>query len=105
MAAFALLGTSLGCDGSGPGCEEATEVGISNLQERSVYCEIVHIIEDADVYDTMKANLLDCLPSYSRDERKDLLDEFLAADDDDLVELLEDMAWSSPCYDGSDDDH
>ncbi len=127
LAAFALLGTSLGCDplGAGPGakdsgvpngslqpyenieeaCEEAIEAGVDGLWDAAVYCEIVEIIEGADVGENLKTFLLDCLPEYARDEREDLLDAFVDADDAELVEMLEDMAWSSPCYEGDDDDH
>lgn len=119
LAAFALLGTSLGCEPLGPGgsgssyqydnldeaCSEAVDAGIDDVDEAEVYCEIVDIIDSSDVGANLKASLLDCLPEYAADEREDLLDAFLNATDDELVELLEDMAWSSPCYEGGDDDH
>ena len=109
LAAFALLGTSLGCEPIGPigpnACDEAVDAGVQTAAAADVYCEIVDIIQDADVHENLKASLLECLPEYANDEREDLLDAFVDADDDQLVELLEDMAWSSPCYVGDDDDH
>ena len=126
LAAFALLGTSLGCDPLGAGdadagagddglvtpyehideaCEEAIDGGVVDVYNAAVYCEIVDIIKVSNVGANLKATLLDCLPEYDTDEREGLLDAFLDADDEELVELLEDMAWSSPCYEGDDDDH
>jgi hypothetical protein len=103
VAGFVLLGTSLGCPTTTALCPEAGDAGIAD-DEQTVFCALVDIIDTAEIDDGAKDDLLACLPGLGADERSDLLDEFENASEEELAELLTDLAASSDCDGGGDDD-
>lgn len=102
LAAFVLLGSSLGCPTTAV-CPEAADAGIA-ADEQVVYCDLVAIIDAAEINDGARDDLLDCLPNMNAEEREDLLDEFENASEEELAELLMELAASNECEGGSDDD-
>lgn len=104
MLAVLLLGSAIGCADS---CkEEAAHHGIEG-EEADVYCELVGLINDADIPWNIKVNLLDCLPELDAEERLRLLRAFEWATEDELAAILEEVSTSWICdddweFDGSD---
>jgi len=97
ILAFLLLGSAIGCAESSC-AEEAANHGIEG-EQASVYCELVGLINDADIPWNIKLNLLDCLPDLDAEERAWLLDAFGWASEDELAAILEDVSTSWTCDD------
>jgi hypothetical protein len=115
LASFLLLGTSIGCPAPDhPGvnddddeytpCTEATDAGIQDEAEQRVFCDLVDLIESAEIPPGVRDDLLACLPELGAEERSDLLDEFENASEEELADLLEELAVAEPCGEGGDDD-
>jgi hypothetical protein len=102
VAGFVLLGASLGCPTTAL-CPEAGDAGIAD-DEQTVFCSLVEIIDSAEINESAKTDLIDCLPNLNAEDREDLLDEFENASEDELVELLMEMAATNDCDGGGDDD-
>ncbi len=115
LASFLVLGAAIGCpapnhpdvgddDTSYTPCAEATDAGIQDEAEQRVYCDLVDLIETAEIPPDVRDDLLACLPELGAEERENLLDQFENASEDDLAELLLDLAETEPCGAGGDDD-
>ena len=137
ILAFLLLGTSLGCFGGNgnddsasvaasdddfavdddssitddeAACEEAADNGVTGV-DSVVYCDLVDIIMTADISNSTKTELLDCLPGLGAEYREYLLELFQSPDmtDQDIADYLEQMMSygdvCDPYYPGDDDDH
>ena len=121
LASFLLLGASIGCPAPNhPGvnddddddddsteytpCVEATEAGVEDEDEQRVYCDLVDLIESAEIPPSIREELLDCLHELGAEERSDLLDEFENASEEELADLLAQLAASEDCGGGGDDD-
>lgn len=111
LAALLLLGTA-GCApmlgaGGAPGvdgeCSQAQELALDE-EDTDVYCELVDLVEDADVSTSVRADVLDCLPSLSATYREYLVNQFRTYSDVELADALQDLAWSDECDDEWDDD-
>ncbi len=114
IAAFVLLGTSLGCDetAGGDACDAAADEGITDATEQTVYCDLLDIINASEMDPDLRSDLLACLPELAATERADLLDQFELASEGELADLLEEIASSEQCdgagsgdQDWVDDDH
>ena len=120
LASFFLLGASIGCpapihpdvndddddDDSTEytPCAEATDAGIQDEAEQQVYCDLVDLIESAEIPPNIRDELLDCLPLLGAELRSELLDEFENASEEELADLLAQLAASEDCGGGGDDD-
>ena len=102
LAAFVLLGSSLGCPTTAV-CPEAGDAGIAE-DEQVVYCDLVAIIDASGIDEGAKDDLLACLPEMNAEEREDLLDEFENASEDELADLLMVLAASAECHGSASDD-
>jgi hypothetical protein len=98
LLAFLLLGSSLGC--SDPCVERAVEDGVEG--DLYTYCELVALINDADIPWNIRINLLDCLPRLDESARYWLLEAFENAPDDELLETLVEISSSAKCDDDVD---
>jgi hypothetical protein len=112
LLAFLLLGTVIACgdddddDSSSAVCAEADAEGFEG-DEADVYCELIEIIETSDIDETLKDELLECLPGLDATSREGLLDSFEGMTDDQIAEELDGAYWFV-CDDdpyGDDDDH
>jgi len=107
LAAFFVLGAAMGCEPFDPDsaeCDAAIEFEIPQ-DEQTVFCELVEIVEDASPAQWVIDTLMECIPSLAEDQREDLLDEFASASDDELADLLFDLATSPDCDDDWDDNY
>jgi hypothetical protein len=120
LAAFLLLGTAVGCqpqlnrgdDDDIAGANDDDDVGICveavalelEGNDADVYCELLELIEGADVPTSIRLDVLECLPILSAATRAALVDQFRTLDDDELAEALQELAWSWPCNADEDDD-
>ncbi len=99
---FLVLGTALGCRED---CSrEVEDLGIQG-DDAEVYCELVGIINEADVAWSCRVNLLDCLPEIDAATREQWLQRFQWLSDRSDAELagwLEELSSTWPC--DSDDD-
>ena len=110
LAAFLLLGASMGCERTSDGCDEAQRMGIEDEEEQDVYCDLVAVIESAEMDPDIRNDLLECLPEIAAIYRAELLERFLEADDQTLADMIESIAVSLECenYENGgweDDDH
>lgn len=118
LFAFMILGTAVSCDtdsggdgGSSAACVEAQGEDFTE-DEEVVFCNLVDIIKSADIPDSVKEDILACLPELDGDVRENLLDQFQGMTDENIAATLEDLAsYGSICdteyypYDDDDDDH
>jgi hypothetical protein len=117
LTGFLLLGTATGCaedddddNGGGGGggglCQDAIDEELSG-EEGEVYCDLIDIVESADVSSSVKQDILDCLPELDADYREFLLEQFQGMSEQQLAEYLEDMvSWNGVCSsDGDSDTH
>ncbi len=102
LAAFVLLGSSLGCPTTAV-CPEAADDGIAE-DDQVVYCDLVAIIDAAEIDDGARDDLLACLPNMNAEEREDLLDDFENASEEELADLLMALAATAECHGSADDD-
>jgi len=80
-------------------CDEAIGHGFSGA-EGEIYCDLIEIIEEADVADWIKQQLYECLPELDADYRANLLEQFQSMSDAELAAYLQDMvAYGGVCYD------
>ena len=101
LAAFLVLGASMGCEPFDPEsaeCDAAIEYEVPQ-GEQTVFCELVEIVEDTAPASWVHDTLLECIPSLAADDREDLLDDFVTASDDELADLLFELATSPDCDD------
>lgn len=90
-------GASDGTDGTETTtCEAAEERGYSG-SEAEVYCELLTLVDGADIGSEARSQLLECFPELSTARRAELLDAFQNASDDELVNLLNSLAYSEEC--------
>ena len=107
LFSFLLLGVAVGCneddgdDKDGALCAEAEEEWITG-QEGEVYCDLVDIIRTADIPNSTKEILLDCLPYLDAAYREEILEMFESMTDQEIADYLinDDMF----CDNGGDDD-
>jgi hypothetical protein len=107
LTAFFVLGAAMGCEPFDPDsaeCDAAIEFEIPQ-DEQTVFCELVEIVEDASPAQWVVDTLMECIPTLAEDDREDLLDEFVNASEDDLADLLFDLATSPDCDDDWDDNY
>lgn len=103
LAAFLLLGTATACDDGGEDpeveelCASAEGQGLEG-DDGLVYCELLDIVDLAEISAMERTYLLECLPTLDAAYRAQLLDEFETLTDEQLASRLSDMAWSPPCY-------
>jgi hypothetical protein len=90
LLVFLLLGTAVACND--PCDERAAEQGI---EDPDVYCDLVYLINDADIPWTVRANLLDCLPQLDAEDRAYYLKQFETAPDEELARLLENLSTNT----------
>jgi hypothetical protein len=91
----------VGGDGGSDGtesttCDAATELGYSG-SEAEVYCELLTLVDSSDIGSEARSQLLECFPALSTARRAELLDAFQNASDDELVNLLNSLAYSEEC--------
>ena len=104
VAAFVLLGASLGCDKTDAECGAAADEDITDAGEQIVICDLVDIINASEMDPDLRSDLLACLPELAAAERADLLDQFEQASEGELADLLEEIAVSDECAGAGDDD-
>ena len=94
--------TDVGGEGEGEGegeatlCTEATDLGLQGA-DGSVYCELLDIVEGADLGSEAQSLLLECFPELSNARRAELLDRFQTASDAELLDMLTNLAYSEEC--------
>ncbi len=101
LAAFLVLGASMGCEPFDPEtaeCDAAVEFQVPQ-DEQTVFCELVEIVEDTAPASWVHDTLMECIPTLAADDREDLLDDFVNASDDELADLLFELATSPDCDD------
>lgn len=99
---FLGLATACGSDDSNDNddnddnsCEqEAEDYGLSG-DDALNYCELVDIINEADLSQSDRSALLECMPDLDGWERSYLLDQFQNASDEEISDILEDIL--GPC--------
>ena len=84
-------------------CEEAAEHNFTG-HNGEVYCELVDIILSADIDESIKQTLLDCLPYLSPYYREQLLDMLDSMSEEAINAYLEDN-YTDICNYYPDDDH
>jgi hypothetical protein len=112
LAAFLLLGTAVGCAPMGAeaqfdsDCADAEEFELDEYHSET-YCELVFMVDSADVSSSVRADVLDCLPGLSAAYRENLVEVFRTYSDLQLTRALEALAGSDECEDdwGDDDDN
>ena len=120
LAAFLLLGAAVGCqpqlnggdDDDVAGVDDDDDVGTCDEAEAlelegddaDVYCELLEIIEGADVPTSIRLDVLECLPRLSAEARETLVESFRTMDEEELADALQDLAWSWLCNPDEDDD-
>jgi hypothetical protein len=137
ILAFLLLGSAVGCKDSGDDddtaaaaeadddddayygndddatgdddavCQQAQWENFTG-KEGQVFCELIDIVEEANIASWAKEILLDCLPELGATVRANLLEQFQTMNDEQIVDKLEDLVdYGGPCYYyyGDDDDH
>jgi len=112
LFALLLLGVAAGCrngnnDHNAALCHEAGKNGIS-AGEQGVYCDLVEIIQAADISTTSRENLLACLPDLDATYRVYLLDLFQTMSDAQIAQYLSDdqaVCSNATGDDDDDDDH
>lgn len=93
LLGFLVLGTAA-CNDT---CEEmAADDGIQHPEE---FCDLVHIINNADIPWTVRVNLIDCLPGLGAAMRADYLARFMNDSDEELAEALKELSSSWECDD------
>ncbi|MBW2277511.1 MAG: hypothetical protein JRF63_08470, partial [Deltaproteobacteria bacterium] len=104
LAGFVLLGAAT-CSSDDNGlCDEADEEGFQH-DNGEVYCDLIEIIENADVSAWVKTQLLDCLPELDASYRATLLEQFQSMSESELADHLEAMAGMfGICGSGADTD-
>ena len=113
LFSFLLLGVAVGCgtqsddEVSYQTCPEAEYQDISGFNG-AVFCELVEIIDEADLPTDLKYELLECLPKLDADYREQLLVLFQTMDDETISEFLNNPTTLCASDDDSwndDDDH
>lgn len=99
LLGFMLLGTAFGCDddeSSGPRvcADEVEEFGIP-AGEQGVYCELFDIIQNSNLSQSDKDDLLDCLPGIDEYWREWMLEFLQGATPEEIADYLEDLL--NPC--------
>jgi hypothetical protein len=104
LAAFLLLGSATGCLESDPEsstppevCVEAQAEGLDG-QDGIEYCDLLNIVEEADIASHLRSRLLECLPYLDAEYRANLLDDFINMSDEDILRRLDSLAYTPPCY-------
>lgn len=100
LLSFLLLGSAFGCAvGDGEMSESDVSVQIDNVCSEGSYsgwdgeltCELLSIIDAADIDAKKKNQLLQCLPKLDIQAREDLLAQFDTLSDEQLVMELEEV--------------
>jgi hypothetical protein len=107
LFALLLLGVAVGCregddDDNAAQCDEAGLYGIPD-DEQGVYCDLVDIIQSADISNATREQLLSCLPDLDAAYREYLLDLFQTMSDDQIASYLTNYDQEI-CANGGDDD-
>ena len=85
-------------------CAAAITEGFTG-ETAEVYCDLIVIINDADISASDKQELLDCLPELDADYRQWLLEHFDTLTEQQIADYLEDMVGPyGLCSSGSDSD-
>ena len=103
LFSFLLLGVAIGCneDDDGTICSDAEEEGLSG-QDAEVYCDLVDIIKSADISNSTKEHMLNCLPYLDAAFREEILEMFESMTDQEIAEyLINDTLF---CDNGGDND-
>jgi hypothetical protein len=86
-------------------CDEAVADDIIGYQGE-VYCDLIDVINDADITDEFKQDLLDCLPDLDATSRVFLLNLFENMSDEEIAAFLGDTdEFCSYGYGDDDDDY
>ena len=106
MAGFLLLGMAVACGsddaddtgkdddaGSTEICAEAEEHGIG-VDASEIFCELVDMIEAADLNQTERDDLMDCLPEMSEEEWADMLSDWSSMSDDEVRYEMRVLSWT-----------
>ena len=91
-------GTSGKDDDAGPTdtsetCAEAEEHGIG-VDASEIFCELVDMIEAADLNQTERDDLMDCLPEMSEEEWADMLSDWSSMSDDEVRHEMRVLSWT-----------
>lgn len=110
LVAFLMFGISISCADDEPepeptwtvnnwSCQaQADYYDITDDDERDRLCSLGDYVNGADVYDSDKNLMLDCLPDLSAAYRMELLDQFQNATAEELNDILTEMtAWGGTC--------
>ncbi len=105
LAGFLLLSMAVACgeDEKEGVCDEAADNGIKG-DSAEIYCDLVDLIDAADVSSDTKNGILDCLPDVDEEEWADMLDDWSRMKD----EYVEDQMWMlahTDCETRVDDSH
>jgi hypothetical protein len=94
---------AVGCliGGAAAGCadtcyEVADDMGL-NAAEADDYCELVGIVDRADVAWTVRTNLYDCLPALPAETRRDFTTMLREIPEEELGAELEEISVSEDC--------
>ncbi len=120
LAGFLFLGMATGCDDNDDSesatdsdsdsdsdsdtdtdtdtlCDSAVELSILG-HDGQVYCDLIDIINEANIEGWEKTELLDCLPDLDAAYREQLLTQFQEMDDQEIAAYLSSMLeGSAPC--------
>jgi hypothetical protein len=110
LAGFLLLGMAVACgnddaddtgkDGdsgsaaSSEDCAEAVEHGIEG-DAAEVFCELIDMIEAADLDEYEREDLMSCLPDMSEAEWSDMLSDWSSMSDEDVEHEMKVLSWTS----------
>jgi hypothetical protein len=96
LTAFLILGGAVGCQndcddlGDDTTCDAAVDQGLTGEEARDL-CNLVEVVEAADVSSGLRDEILRCLPWLDRAYRAELLDSFCGLSDADLADRLESL--------------
>ena len=95
LAGFMLLGLAVACKDKEPEelCAEAQEQGLSE-DDGQVYCDLVDMIDAADLSDSERERLMECLPEMSASEWEELLSDWSQMGDTGVEWEMSAMSWS-----------
>jgi hypothetical protein len=96
LAGFMLLGLAVACKedkASDEQCAEAEELGLSE-DDGQIYCELVDMIDAADLSDTQREDLMECLPDMSAAEWEELLSDWSEMSDSDVEDEMQTLSWT-----------
>ena len=103
LAGFMLLGLAVACkdkekdkendNESEELCAEAEDLGLSE-DDGQIYCELVDMIDAADLRDSEREDLMECLPDMSAAEWEELLSDWSEMSDSDVEDEMQALSWT-----------